>query len=97
MRATHLRVGQLTAVRRLDALGKDMDVCAGGLQRAHDGARRCDDFAVLFAGEHADECSQLLLEWGVPRVHGPIPGHVGGRLAPSLGLLVSCLPTRDPP
>ena len=44
------------------------------LQRAHDGARRCDDFAVPFAGEHADECSELLLEWGAPRVHGPTPG-----------------------
>ena len=41
--------------------------------------------------------SQLLLEWGAPRVHGPTPRHVGGRLALSLGLLVSCLPTRDPP
>ena len=36
--------------------------------------RRCDDFAVPFAGEHADECSQLLLEWGAPRVHGHTPG-----------------------
>jgi hypothetical protein len=68
----------------------------GGFQRAHDGARRCDDLAVPFAGAHPDECSQLMLEWGAPGVHGPTPGHVGGRLAPSLGLLVSCLPTRDP-
>jgi hypothetical protein len=62
----------------------------------HDGARRCDDLAVPLAGEHADECSELLLEWGAPKVHGPTPG-LGGRLEPSLGLLVSCLPTRDPP
>jgi hypothetical protein len=77
----HLRVGQLTAVRRLDALGKDMNVCAGGFQRAHDGARRCDDFAVPFTGEHADECSQLLLEWGAPGFMAQ-PRPVGGRLAP---------------
>ena len=62
----HLRVGQLTAVRRLDALGKDMDVCAGGFQRAHDGARRCDDFAVPLFPASA--------RGGAPRAHGPTPG-----------------------
>jgi hypothetical protein len=45
----HLRFGQFAAVRRLNALGKDMDVCAGGFQRAHDGVRRCDDLAVPLA------------------------------------------------
>ena len=29
-----------------------------------------------------DECSQLLLEWGAPRVHGPIPGTWGDAWRP---------------